>query len=232
MASMMQELFEMCPDLAPSGALVPLGSGGGMPLREGVGRRGQGRIRSYAVEQAEKLKIVGEGVPLVLGSALELYDQALKLKDERLIREAATIVDIEAAKHVDGEVRCEECGGVIPSLDEANPWHDPDTGKFGGPGKSIWSFHFKPGAGDGDERRRSSKRAVPKKKTQVIKGQPCGCEKLNASGKGCKIKHKDACKELAFGGKGKALRAARRITATPLARQPNLDRFRKGKKRA
>lgn len=196
---LLEELFELEPGCAPAGAKVS-----GRRLQEGSG--GRRALRSYREEKAVEWGILQEGGKLVLGSMLVLYEKALAEGDERLVRELDVAIDVEAARQVEGKEVCEACGGVIPALQEANPWHDPATGKFGKPAKAIWSLHFRPGP-SGDTKRKAvntSKQGTGSAKP--IRGQPCGCEQLKASGVGCQTKHKSACKELQWGATGKALK--------------------------
>ena len=173
------------------------------------------RLVPVTVEAAVSYGLIEHSdVKLVLGSMLAVYETALQRGDYAVAAAAELDIEIESRLEADGSKVCEDCGGVVPWRlnesgeiveDRGNPWHDPETGRFGKPNRAIWSLHFK---GSDQKRKAVSSAKGNAKSAKPIRGQPCGCSQLNASGKGCKIKHKDACHDLQWGAKGAKLKAA------------------------
>jgi hypothetical protein len=179
-------------------------------------------VRSFIEDKAVKFGMITPGQPMMLEHYLELYGRALDSGDKRLERESAVMFEMVANTLAEGDGTCEHCGGVTcngkgleessfkfvsaETLNEANPWHDPATGHFGRPAKSLASFKFKKSWGRGNFKygvNQASTSTVDIGKTKGVRGQPCGCKVRYPDG-GCKTKEKEVCRELAFGLKAKA----------------------------
>ncbi len=194
----------------------------------GLRPRSVARYVSYCEEQAARLGLINPGQPLQPEHYFELIEHAVDTDNARLEAEATNAIEVISLTHAEGDGRCPDCGGVtcggkglgegaeftyVPAFDlveAGNPWHDPKTGQFGRPSKSLASFKFKKTWSKGSFKHgvNAAKTAtIDIGKTKKVRGQPCGCKERYPSG-GCKTKHAAVCRELAFGGAGKALAAA------------------------